>query len=288
MKRSSWNRARWVAVAAGASFFALGGAARGDSTERVPLVKAQLVPETVTIRPGTPFSIAVRFEMADGWHVNWINPGDAGLVPAIEWKLPEGFRVGDLAWPYPSRFIVPELAIFGYEDEVLLLCDITPPASLAAGQPVEIAAHVTWLACSESCVPGEADLRVTMPVDTGEPERDAKCSPSFDRTRASMPATRGDWSFTAALRDRKIVVAAKPPASFEGALSGVCLFPMEPGLIENRAPQDLRREGDTFHITVERALIGDEPPKRLRAVVVSESGWGPGSGKALAIDVPVR
>ena len=133
-------------------------AVRGEFLALDPqLVRAELVSEVVSVQPGRPFWVAVRLGMKEGWHVNWINPGDAGLAPHVAWVLPEGFTAGDIQWPYPERFVLPELLILGYKKNVLLMVEIRPPADLAANR-VELQARVEWLACREACIPGEARL----------------------------------------------------------------------------------------------------------------------------------
>ena len=96
-------------------------------------VKARLVAESTSIRPGTPFLVAVAFQMGPGWHIYWSNPGDTGLPTTIAWDLPNGFHASSVMWPAPHRFISQGLASYGYEREVSLLTRITPPAKSAAG-----------------------------------------------------------------------------------------------------------------------------------------------------------
>ena len=47
--------------------------------------------------------MALRQEIAPGWHTYWMNPGDSGEPPRIEWALPTGFTAGDIVWPHPER-----------------------------------------------------------------------------------------------------------------------------------------------------------------------------------------
>ncbi|NIP43185.1 MAG: thiol:disulfide interchange protein, partial [candidate division Zixibacteria bacterium] len=81
---------------------------------RIGHLRAELVSEVESIKPGEPFWVALHFIMDEHWHVYWQNPGDAGLPPRIEWELPAGFRAGETQWPYPERFDVPPLTSFGY------------------------------------------------------------------------------------------------------------------------------------------------------------------------------
>ena len=85
------------------------------------LLKAKLLADVSTIEPGRPFTLGVLMKMSPKWHVYWINPGNSGLPPAIEWRLPSGFIVGELQFPVPARIDLPGgLVNYGYLDEVLL------------------------------------------------------------------------------------------------------------------------------------------------------------------------
>jgi len=129
------------------------------------LVRAELIADVEALAPGRPFRLAVRLEIKEGWHVNWLNPGDAGLAPGIAWKVPKGFKTNVMCWPYPERFVAGSLVIFGYAKELILVTEVTPPSDLALGSPLEFAADVTWLACEEACIPGSASLTLKLPVE---------------------------------------------------------------------------------------------------------------------------
>src|SRR5580704_2062511 len=61
---------------------------------------ATLVTETDAMQPGTPFRVALRLRLADGWHTYWKNPGDAGVAP--EFTI-DGVTASPIDWPTPSR-----------------------------------------------------------------------------------------------------------------------------------------------------------------------------------------
>src|SRR5687767_4797431 len=82
--------------------FSIPAAARADAVT-VGNVTAELVGETETIRPGSPFTVGVSLRPAPDWHTYWQNPGDSGLATTVEWKLPAGMTAGELEWPHPVR-----------------------------------------------------------------------------------------------------------------------------------------------------------------------------------------
>jgi thiol:disulfide interchange protein DsbD len=86
-----------------------------------------LIAEDAAIVPGQTFQAGFKFNLEKGWHVYWINAGDSGDPPRIQWKLPAGFEAGPIEWPAPVRLPVSSLMDYGYEDKVLLMVPIHSP-----------------------------------------------------------------------------------------------------------------------------------------------------------------
>ncbi len=61
-----------------------------------PHSDAELVGDVASVQSGTPFTVALRMTMEEGWHSYWTNPGDSGQPTSIGWALPEGFVAGDM------------------------------------------------------------------------------------------------------------------------------------------------------------------------------------------------
>jgi DsbC/DsbD-like thiol-disulfide interchange protein len=128
-------------------------------------VTADLLADTSSIQPGQPFTVALRLKMDQHWHTYWLDPGDSGEPISVKWTLPTGFTAGPLQFPVPIQFVQPgDIVGYGYENEVVLLTTITPPGDLPAGTPIDIKANVSWLVCSDVCLPGKAALAMSLPV----------------------------------------------------------------------------------------------------------------------------
>src|SRR5262249_2854660 len=135
-------------VAALAVLFAAAASAQEPSP-----VDVRLVVSAPTVEAGKPFDGGGLLHMPPGWHLYWLNPGDAGLPTSVRWTVPEGFTAGALRWPVPWRFDQPGGVVgYGYTDTVLLGTTVTPPATLASDGPVSLRAEVGWLACEKICV----------------------------------------------------------------------------------------------------------------------------------------
>ena len=148
------------------------------------LVKASLLADTSSIVAGQSFQVGLLLEMAPGWHTYWQYSGDSGLPTSIDWELPPGFTAGPIEWPLPQAKIEPgDIQVYSYSGKVLLLTTITPPANLLKN--VTLRARATWLVCEEICVPGEANLELTLPVAQSAVPANAAV---FEEFRAQLPS----------------------------------------------------------------------------------------------------
>src|SRR5215813_13496108 len=162
------------------------------------LVKAELLADTSAIVPGKPFTVGLLLRMAPGWHTYWNFSGDAGLPTELKWKLPPGWKIGDIQWPIPLKTVDPgDIETYGYENEVLLMQEITPPSKLDDSS-IKLSTEANWLVCEKICIPGGATLQLDLPVaSTSEPAN----TDVFARYRHLLPqnfpgpnVARADWS----------------------------------------------------------------------------------------------
>jgi thiol:disulfide interchange protein len=186
------------------------------------LVRALLVSDKQIIKAGEKFRLGMLYRMAPKWHIYWAFPGDSGLAPKIEWKLPPGFRAGPLRWPLPIRDKEPgDLEVFTYPKEVLLFTEVQAPQELPAG-PVELRASSEWLVCEQSCVPGKGDYSLTL--NKGGELGDG-IAELFERFAALVPSSLpSDIKVGFSRQGKDIVVAV------EGAPKGAALdfYPLPP------------------------------------------------------------
>ena len=152
----------------------------GDST-----IEARFVSNVSSVHPGKPFKVGVLFNVQQPWHIYWKYPGEAGLPTRIKLDLPSGYSAGELMWPVPTEFRQEgNLAGYGYQGEVLLFSEITPPATIEYGSAARIKAEVRWVGCFNVCVPGRENLSLEVPVGAGGLASDAAL---FERWEHRLP-----------------------------------------------------------------------------------------------------
>ena len=151
------------------------------------VVKAELMADTNAIVPGKSFTVGLLLRMAPGWHTYWAFSGDAGLPTELKWKLLSGWKVGEIQWPIPLKTIDPgDIETYGYENEVLLMQEITPPQKLDNSR-VKLSAEANWLVCEKICIPGSATPQLELPVSTTSQPANSEL---FARYRHLLPQ---DW-----------------------------------------------------------------------------------------------
>jgi len=150
---------------------------------------ASLISERQTAVPGETFDLGLWLRMDHPWHTFWKDPGDAGIPTSIRWKLPEGFRVEDIRWPKPGLFTAGGLTSYVYEDEVVLPMRVhVPKAGYTAGQNVKFQGSVSWLECSEVCIPVQAEVEFTLTIGTSPANSSKEIATLFEKYRGQIPA----------------------------------------------------------------------------------------------------
>src|SRR5437870_7234561 len=166
------------------SIFAVLPLGQSQTYQGKELVKAELLADTNAVVPGKPFTVGLLLRMAPGWHTYWKFSGDAGLPTELKWKLPAGWKVGEIQWPIPLKTIDPgDIQTYGYENEVLLVQEITPPTKLGSSS-VKLSADASWLVCERICIPGGATLQLELPASTASQPANTEL---FARYRRLLP-----------------------------------------------------------------------------------------------------
>ena len=250
--------------------------------------RVTLIAERGDVPPATPLWVGVQLRMDRDWHVYWQNPGDSGLAPSIEWKLPEGFTAGKIQWPYPRRINVGPLTSFGYEDEVILWSEISPAPDLPYGKNIEVAARVKWLACKVDCIPGEAELALSLPVRPQSLEIYPAGKKALEKSRLLWPVDSSPWTVRAENHPQNFVLNFSA-ANAAASLQDVAFFPYDDKLIEHAAVQELKIAPPSGQLIVQKSPLLTKTPQYIEGIVVQANGWDePGLYRALKIKVPLE
>src|SRR5207302_4904808 len=210
------------------------------------LVQADTIANVDAVVPGEPFLVGVRLKIAPGWHTYWRYPGDAGIPTEIKWQLPSGWRAGEMQWPIPLKLTEPgDIQIYGYQDEVLLIQQITPPKNISEAT-ANFSPKVSWLVCEKICIPGDATVSLSLPVTS---TNRATNSDLFARFQKRLPRSPGA-NFSASWKKEAsglLLTVSSPDLS---RFSSVEFFPSPKESIAVGHPRLETRSSDQFSFRV--------------------------------------
>ncbi len=210
-------------------------------------VRSQLIIDTNRITPGQPFRLGVLYSIDPQWHIYGPEKSEIGLPTKIEFQLPPGFIAGPLQYPKTKQFNDAGLISFGYENEVLIFAQITPPAHMAAGQPVEFGASTKYLVCKidGQCIPGQAELKLVAGEAIAQKDAFDKFSAQLSTTSSAPAGSQSIEAVPAESQNKPNPSNSPdaPPFSFLGkktekekSLAGMLLFAFLGGMILNIMP----------------------------------------------------
>jgi thiol:disulfide interchange protein DsbD len=227
-----------------------------------PHAQLQLVGEDAAYQPGMQFWVGVLFHMEPGWHVYWQNPGDSGTPPKIKWTAPSSFRVGQMRWPRPIRLGKAPVIDYGYQDQLLLMAPVVSP--LNAIGPANITADVSYVICRDICVPEKAKLMLAIPPTVQRSEHFSPQRSVFEATRKQFPRRIPDyWDVTVVANRKGFVLGIHG----EMAKPNIAFYPLDPGVIDNAAPQTISPNEDGFSVNLAKSDLLTHPPRQLRGIL---------------------
>jgi len=173
LTKAAWGR--WAGAAAALVLLASGAAHAADlgATEwvRADESAVRLISATAAVGTAADLRIGLEFTLQPHWKTYWRSPGDAGFPVTVDWAGSRNLAAAAMAWPVPHRFSVYGLETFGYENQVVFPIAVRPQTP---GQPVVLSAKVNYLACSEICIPRDAQLQLELPAGPAAPTDQAQ------------------------------------------------------------------------------------------------------------------
>jgi thiol:disulfide interchange protein len=252
------------------------------------LVKAELLADTATVVPGKSFRVGVLLRMVPHWHTYWTFSGDAGLPTEIKWQLPSGWKVGEVQWPTPVKLQDPgDIETYGYENEVMLTQELTPPQSLGKDS-VKLSAQVNWLVCERLCIPGSADLTLSLPISASGQSANAELFTRYEKLLPlASPPSGLSIRQAAGPKEKSVTITGHELERF----AEVDFYPLADAKTIVGHPR-ISRHDTSVTITVP---FETEPPAELRGLVVlsqsanagNRTAWYLGRGQPEASTIAV-
>ena len=245
-------------------------------------VKASLFSEETSIQPAQPFFVAIQLKLDDKWHAYWKNPGDSGMPPVVTWTLPEGFEAGPLIWPTPKRWHLDSTVGFGYQEDLTLLVQITPPATYGEAQAA-LSADIRWVVCSDTtCLPGEGQVALNLPVIADTPKKDTANQEIFSNTRALTP--KKHHTASAKRKNGLVEIVFEDPSEEKREIKHAEFFPDHKKTIDPHVPSHVQQpSGDSKAYAIILKELSFQASLKGILVMHTENGQ-----EAYDIDIPIH
>lgn len=252
-----------------------------DSASTQQLTVKLLVPPA-QLYPGQTFTGGLDFHIIPGWHIYWINAGDSGEPPAVQWTLPKGVTAGSLQYPPPVRLPLGPLMDFGYQNHVVLPITFRVAKDFHSNaSPVPLIANVSWLVCQNVCLPGQATLRLKRAALTAPPANptvDAAAQNSINTFLAKMPQPLPP---DAIAHFRPTAKGFQLAVRLGHKITHAEFFPLDFTVIANAAPQKTIPTQNGFVLSLTKDSSLTKQPEHLRGLIEI-----PGS-PAYLVDAPI-
>jgi thiol:disulfide interchange protein DsbD len=233
----------------------LASVATAGAQDNVSVIGLPLTP----VVPGEHLEVAVVFSMQDDWHIYWTNPGDAGMSPYFDWRLPAGVTLLDRKTPVPERYRESGITTFVHNDIAVYL--FTFSTSEALPEDITLGLSIEWLECREVCLPGRDSLDIQLTAEEPAPEVQEM------RKRAMLQYPRRETDIQASVRLQGDQLVMTMPSNDYSQV--VDFFPLEEFIYDLNADirvrTGLRKMVTRIPLWSERA----DNPAELRGILVT-------------------
>lgn len=239
------------------------GAAVSPVVEQ-PHIRVSLLSNVDTVRPGSVITVGLHLDPDQDWHVYWRNPGDSGMPPKILWGLPKGVSASGIFWPYPEKIPVEHLVNYGYHEDVVLPVELSIAPDFS-GESLQITAASSWLVCQDTCVPGKADLTLSLPIGDAAPARESDTIEKFkNKHPPELPLMDGSMKLHG---DKVTIELYSTGRTFKDAKK-VEFFAVNENLIEYSQASDIRWNNNFISISQVRSASFESIPEVTEGVLV--------------------
>ena len=127
--------------------------------------KVRLVSPFSTSNNSNELILGLEYKLDKDWKTYWKSPGGGGFPQKIIWNNSSNIKSFEIEWPQPIEFEILGLSSIGYKDSVIFPLIIKLKDSKKI---TDINLNINYLVCKDICIPGNANLFLSIPPGKGE------------------------------------------------------------------------------------------------------------------------
>lgn len=234
-----------------------------DNAER--LISISMMTASDQVAAGITDELALIMTPKEGWHGYWRNPGDAGFPTRVDWHLPQGVTVGELAYPAPSQLVTSDIMNYIYHGEYALIAPLTIDKNIAEGTQLTIGLDISYLVCNPTtCLPEQQKVDYQLTVGGSNSQKIHQ--DQFNQWKQKLPKPL-DAKASFAIDGDKFSLSLPLPSSID--TSDAHIYPLINQTIVNNADQAFSHEGDLLQM---QTLVGEHESDVFQGVLVLNNG----------------
>jgi DsbC/DsbD-like thiol-disulfide interchange protein len=232
-----------------------------------PHVVVSLLSAADSITPGIENFIGFYLKPEPHWHVYWQNPGDSGLAPKLKWRPQPQVSIGDIQWPFPELIPVEHLMNYGYSGDVLLPVPVTISKDYTDDQ-ITFKVSASWLVCKIACVPGKADLSLTLPLAAQGEAVTRTHQALFDQALSKVPGLLSLQGAPVNISDSEVSIQLYAKSALFKQAKQVQFFPITENLVEYATPAKLQWHNNMLRINQSKSMEFIQAPSSIEGIIV--------------------
>ena len=247
-------------------------------------VKIALLSELDSVAPGDKFTVAIHIQHFDGFHTYWKNPGMVGFATQVKWKLPVGFKAGDLQWQVPEKAKMLKYNCHGYNGETFLLTEIQAPEKVP--DKLTISANVGGMSCSEKscCSIGFADT--SLEIKGGKQVVNKNHRQLILKAKDRLPKKMPEWKESLSVTKDYMVLSIK--GDLKGINKDKVYFYPDQNIYDTESKQEVTLKGNELKIKFKLNAYVPEDLKKVTGLVFTSEEWGKSKRQYLPVECQVN
>ena len=246
---------------------------------------AQLLLSHQTAKKGETILAGILIKLPKNWHIYWINPGESGAPPQIEWQLPEGISPKEPIFPTPKKHELGGVFSYVIENEAMLIVPLVIGNTTKDGE-LDLKAKVQWLECKEICRSASANVQAKLQI--GKENIPSQYSELIKGWLKNTPATNivlnatGEWVQSNEKNKYEIKLKIQSPHPISD------FFPYPVKNIDFGIPTRIEKSGENLFVVSKIAtLMEGNLPDKLSGVITFEKPTPEGFNSCELKDIPV-
>lgn len=157
-------------------------------------VTINVYPQYRQINDVKNFSVLIKFQLLNGWHMAWDNAGDAGTPTKFSWHAPKDISIARLNESVPEKFLYSGiLTQFGYGNKAYYLFNVKTSTDFTSD--TELKLKINLVACKDFCEPYEPEFTINLPPHGKQNILNSEWRGALEQAQKTFPKRAADTAY---------------------------------------------------------------------------------------------